>query len=59
MRVRVCHGKLYPQHQYEEFVDRRVVSRSIISPVRWPMPCMPILDSRTNEARNSARAFGF
>ena len=57
--VRVCHGKLYPQHQDELLGDRRVTSFSIIDPVNSFLSSSFIRESLTNDIRNSAMALGF
>src|SRR5436309_3088762 len=57
--VRVCQGKLYPQHQYGTPCDRRAISRSIIGSTRSPVLATPILESLRNAERNSAIALGF
>src|SRR5579883_1917912 len=56
--VRVCHGKLYPQHQYCESSDRSPFKRPIICSIYSSMPSIPIRESFTKDERKSASAFG-
>src|SRR2546428_1885985 len=57
--VRVCQGKLYPQHQYAGSRDRRAISLSIIRPTRSSWLGVPSFESLRNAIRKSAMAFGF
>src|SRR5882724_4541463 len=57
--VRVCLGKLYPQHHRETPCDRNAINLWIIGSTKSPVLATPIFESLRNADRNSAMALGF
>ena len=57
--VRVCHGKLYPQHQYLGSGERSATSRSSSDATISPVWFAPSSGAFSNADKNSAMPFGF
>src|SRR5437870_9548472 len=57
--VRVCQGKLYPQHQYEVSGDRSAISLSIIPFTRFSWENPQTFFILRSAVKKSAIAFGF